>query len=349
MGQIDDIAARAGVSKWTAARVLSGDADYKRPTYAKRAQRIREIAASIGYQPNAAAAAVATGRFNAATLVLSRYAQRSYLPDYLLSAIQGGLASAGMHLNVAQLPDEELTDPARVPKLLRQLASDGLLINYITRIPRSMIELLERHRLPSIWINTRRDHDCVYPDDLGGAEEATRHLIELGHRRVAYLHYAPEWDAPHYSALDRRAGYLRAMAAAGLRPRVIGFNEPVADEDAHDLARGWLGSAARPTGVVTYGEGDAAVVLTAAYSLGMDVPGDLSIISFSAGGAIFPRLRLTQLYLQEGAVGETAAKMLVQKIADPSTPIGSRAIRGCILPGRSTAPAPGRAGRSRPS
>ena len=80
-----------------------------------------------------------------------------------------------------------------------------------------------------MWVNAKFEVDCVYPDDYGAAKSATRQLIELGHRRIAFVHFInPLFGATfeesrprfHYSVEDRAFGYRDAMREAGLSPRV---------------------------------------------------------------------------------------------------------------------------------
>ena len=92
----------------------------------KTAEKIRAAARELGYRPNAAARATATGRFGAVTLVLSTTGNRSTLPGELLGGIHDALDRAGKHLITATLDDDErLTDPHSMPRLLTEACSDG--------------------------------------------------------------------------------------------------------------------------------------------------------------------------------------------------------------------------------
>ena len=67
-----------------------------------------------------------------------------------------------------------------MPRLLTEACSDGLLIDYTHAIPPALLALIERHRIPAVWINSRQPLDCVRPDDEAAGYDATRRLLERG-------------------------------------------------------------------------------------------------------------------------------------------------------------------------
>lgn len=341
MAKIDEIAAEAGVSKWTVARVLGGETDYARPTFARRAERIRQIAARMGYLPNAAARATATGRFGAVTLLLSTRQGRGFLPEPLLEGIHDALAERNLHLNVARLPDESAPD-SLTPKQLREWSCDGLLINFLWDIPQRLLDRIRRYELPTVWINTKQQADCVYLDDEDAARRATRYLLELGHRRIAYAEYHQEnrIGTPHYSILDRRAGYEQAMREAGWEPMLLGVTHPVPYDSASEYSRKRLRSPDRPTAVLAYDVAPAVTLMDAARALGLRIPKDLSIMTFTWGGTVPASLCLSQMWLPEVEMGRVAVEMLAEKMKDRRRPQPARAVPCTLLPNRTTGPAP---------
>ena len=70
-----------------------------------------------------------------------------------------------------------------VPKILRTLMADGLLINYTNHLPEHLVDIVSQQRLPAVWINTRRENSAVYPRNFEAARSLTNRLLELGHRR----------------------------------------------------------------------------------------------------------------------------------------------------------------------
>ncbi|MEX0653739.1 MAG: LacI family DNA-binding transcriptional regulator [Phycisphaeraceae bacterium] len=343
------IAREAGVSHATVARILNGRGIYRRPTDAQRAEHIRRLAAQMGYRPNAAARATASGRFGSVALLLSTMGDRSNLPQPLLNGIHDALAAQGMHLTVTRLPDEKLTDAGYVPKILREVSADGLLIDYTHGVPAAMIELIKQHRLPAIWLNTKRDTDAVYADDLGLGRLATEHLLALGHRRIGYLGRKPAPDdnqVMHYSQLDRLRGHELAMRDAGLEPEVRRPALHRARQSRRDLLHAWLREPEPPTALLTYRGTDAQTALFVAQELGLAVPGDLSVMALGSPTTdwVADRWWVTSASPDERALGERAVALLEQKIAQPHREQPAVAIPGHVHQekGNTCAPTRGR-------
>lgn len=329
------IAEQAGVSHATVARVLGGRGIYRRPADARRAERIRHLAEELGYRPNAAARATASGRFGVIALLLSTVGERSNLPEPLLAGIHDALAERGLHLTVARLPDEKLIDTGFVPRILQETAADGLLIDYTHGVPDPLVELIGRHRLPAVWLNTKREDDAVYPDDTGLGRLATEHLLRLGHRRIGYLRHrmAHRPQTPtHYSLADRLDGYKAAMRDAGLEPMV---RMPHPDRDLQNrwqLLDAWLRGPERPTALLTYRSADAQTALFAAHGAGIRVPEDLSVMTL---GTLVPhwvgdRWWISTAVADEASLGREAVAMLERKIGEPDAAERSVAIPGYI-------------------
>jgi LacI family transcriptional regulator len=323
LGVLDDIAEAAGVSRMTVSNVLNGRTKETWPSTAARAAKIREIAAQMNYRPNSAAKAVVTGRFGALGLLSSSDISSGNLFPITLRAIARATAERDMHLTMGELPDEKLTSEGMVPKILREWAADGLLINYIASIPARMIELIEQHHIPSVWMNTMLKANCVYPDDYNATLKATEYLLQLGHKKIAYIH---PLSSSHYSAEERRRGYEQAMVKARCKPQVIGYEGPSVHTDWKELSRAWLCSAERPTAIVAYEAIYAYPVYCAALSLGLDVPRDLSIITMHDEPALDVGTCLTTMLIPAAKIGQVAVETLLHLIDNPDTVLAPRAL-----------------------
>jgi LacI family transcriptional regulator len=314
---IRDIAERVGVSYQTAADIL-GDSDVRRQRYSKQTrERIALVAAEMGYRPNAAAKAVTTGRFNNIALLLSTERNRSYLPASLLDGILRELTPRQMHLALARLDDRGLTDPVFMPRILREWSADGLLLDYTHAVPERMTQLIETNELPAVWINIRREFDAVYPDDKGAGELITRHLLELGHRRIAYLcliHGRDIFASLHYSVHDRVEGYEQAMRDAHLQPWTIIPEAGIGGVELVKWLRQFLQQPQRPTALIFESGRDLSAAAVAAASCGLSVPEDLSIVGFTDGDEQVGGLALTASRIDRSLLGADAVKMLLQTL-----------------------------------
>lgn len=322
MDKLKQIASEAGVSSSTVLRILRGENKEVWSSSIRRAQEVRALAQKLGYLPNSSARAVRRGRFDCAALVLSANRGHSYLPDELFNHIHDALGRQQMKLIVSKLPDEKLTDERLIPAILRSICCDGLLINYTDHIPQEMVRLLSHYKIPSVWLNTRQESDCVYYDDFGGAMAVTEHLLKLGHKRIAYLDFVmPEPpDHMHYSRIDRYAGYAQAMRAAGLEPYKREHFAGVPIDQRLTTTRQLLRSHHRPTAIISYDAAGERIMYAAALE-GLRVPEDLSVAMFAFRPAPDRQgsigRKISSAIVPSGKAGEAAVQMLMDKIDSP--------------------------------
>ncbi len=317
MTTIYDIAKQAGVSHNTVARVLNG-AQYIRPTYRKRAEKIRKIADDLGYRPNTSARAIGEGKFRAITLLLSTDRSRSSLSQGMLYGIQSAAAKNALSVNLSIVEDGQLEDENFVPKALGEWHSDGILINYHKTPPARLQNLLDKYQLPAVWLNYETEHDSVRPDDYRASRDATQELIDAGHRRIEYVCYIYRKENTHHSELARRDGYAAAMIDARLKPVCIDRYRDVNPDYSHSLDR-WtlrMKSADRPTAILAYSHTELTLLVTAAKAAGLDVPRDLSFVTFGEH-PIFSAINIDTWVTPDEAVGRRGLEMLMTKIAQP--------------------------------
>jgi DNA-binding LacI/PurR family transcriptional regulator len=311
---VDRIAREVGVSAITVTRALNTDSTYRRPTFAKRAERIRELAQKHGYRINSAAQAMSIGRFNAVGLLHSAEPNRSHINVPLLAGIHSALTSMDLHLNSAMLPDSQLSQGFAMPKLLRELAADGLLIDYLSSIPEPMREAISRHRIPSIWINTKLAADCVYPDDIAAGRIATEHLLAQGHRRISFVACT---NSNHYSLIDRIAGYQSAMREADLAPDVVRPSPMPERHGRFEVCRNWLERAELSEAMVVYGGNTCLPLVSAAMSLGIRMPDDLPVVTIERDIETSLGFALPTVVIPFEQVGRRAVEELQKKNQSP--------------------------------
>jgi LacI family transcriptional regulator len=245
-------------------------------------------------------------------MVASVQSDRSYLPDALLNGVYAAAEAAGYHLMLSKLPDEKLTSEGFVPKILRELMVDGLLIDYINQVPTRMMELIHQYVIPSVLINSKQQTDCVYPADFDAGRRATARLLELGHRKITYVDYSA---SGHYSAFDRCHGYVAAMKDAGLTPQPLRSERVQSARESLVRSMQILEAADRPTAVVACGQEHAIAMLRAAERKQIRVPQDLSLLTFGDALTDDPCLSITTLQIPEYDIGKLATNMLLRKIS----------------------------------
>ncbi|MEM6551200.1 MAG: LacI family DNA-binding transcriptional regulator [Planctomycetota bacterium] len=312
-----DIATSLGISQYVVSNALRG---VGRVAPATR-ERVRRAAREMGYLPNAAARATRGGRFGTVALLTSTDPMRSGLPHAMLRGIQDTLADADIDLVLNRAPDRELAEGTYIPRFLREHSCDGVLINYTDHLPPGFEESLSDQELPCLWLNTKRDADCVRPNDLHGGRSATEVLVRKGYRDIVYADYShpAEPVEVHYSARDREAGYRQAMEAAGLSPRVIRpTGGPVGVTERTAFSRSWLERDGCPEAVVCYSPGTATPIAFAAAMLGFSVPDRLRVGSINEQAQILMDHDTTLAVVPNRATGRLVAERLLEKVDDPS-------------------------------
>lgn len=303
-----ELARKAGVSQRTVSYVFTQPDRVAEGTR----QRVLDVARDMGFRLNASASAVRSGRFNAIALLLSTERHRSRLFMDTLDGIDDALVDRNYHLTLSRLPDEKLTSSGFMPKALRELMADGLLINYSTAPPIAMARMIEEHQLPSVYLNHIRKHDCVYPDDEAAGREITQRLIGLGHRKIGFINFTAE---VHYSTIDRRRGYEQAMQEAGYTPML--HVQSLSINDQESVLHQWLKQADRPTAVVCYGDALAMRLIHAAARQGLRVPEDISVASFHGVVSEMAGMNITTMKRPDYDIGHRGALQLLSKIDQP--------------------------------
>ncbi|MBD3178025.1 MAG: LacI family DNA-binding transcriptional regulator [Armatimonadia bacterium] len=334
------LARLAGVSQNSVHRALHGKSGLADSTR----HRILTLAAEHGYRLNASARSMRGGRQHAVALVMPS-GRGVHLPLGLALSALGKCEELGLHLHLAQLPGEELADEGRVPTVLSELAVDGLLINHILDVAPNMIDLIDRYRIPSIWINSLQEQDCVRPDDYAAGRDATRLLVELGHRRIAFLHFRSPLADAHYSVGARLAGYKDVLGGEGIGPRVaeapfspLSLRGSQAKDDRLRVVEALLSGDARPTGVVCYEADEASIALCAAYRLGLRVPEEVSVVAFAQQTPEACGIPVTTLEVPNWTIGAIAIEALEEKIATPGQSLSPRLAAFRLLDGATCAP-----------
>jgi LacI family transcriptional regulator len=278
----------------------------------------------MGYRPNAIARALRSGRFNAVGFISGRTLSRSVPPE-LTDGVDDEVALHNLHLVGGRYPDEGTISENTMPKLLRELLVDGMLFNYTKGVPPDLYCNISSPDLPSVWLNVVREFDGVRPDDYQGGQIGAEYLLSLGHRRITYfdpLHSEEHLtgrsvETYHYSAIHRYQGYMKAMTAAGLPPRLISRPSHLAEQDVIPILLETMRRPDRPTAILGYCEYGFGPLLLALGDFGLRFPQDLSLLLFAHHEYYLAGLPMDTVVVPHYEVGRHAVKMLLKKIESP--------------------------------
>jgi LacI family transcriptional regulator len=294
------VARAAGVSQSTVSRALRGDPRVREETR----RRVDAAARRLGYVPNSLAAGLVSRSTRTVAVVVSDLAN-PFFPA-LLTPVYDELQLMGYRVVLFT----ERTDIPTGQETLRRLLDrsiDGVLVTTATLDSRFSAELQQRG-LPIVLLNRyidAMDVDRVVSDNRGGAVIGGRHLIELGHRRIAMIG-GPDHVLCCRARLD---GHRSALEAAGLSPDdTLIVRTDLTLEDGHTAAVELLGRSPRPTAIFTCNDLQALGVYRAARSLGVRIPADLSVIGFDdlpIAALVHPALTTVRQPLTEMAAAAT--------------------------------------------
>lgn len=330
--RIRDVAARAGVGVATVSRVLNGRAHVAEPTRIRVETAIREL----DYRPSTLARNLSLGR----TLVVGVVVPFLTSPSAVVR-LRGAVEMLAASPYDLALIDVESEDRRRraFDVLGRADRTDGLLV--ISMIPDDdEVVRLRQARIPCVLVDGAHPalpHLIV--DDVAGGELATRHLLDLGHRRIAFIGDKPYDPYRPGSTRDRTAGYERALldAAVRLRHEYIRPGTQIG-EQARETAISLLRLAERPTAIFAASDLQALGVLEAAAELGLRVPDELSVVGFD-DIEIAPYAGLTTVRQPLHESGRRGAELLLGVLAgEPEPPPVTLPLE--LIERRTTAPPP---------
>ncbi len=332
---LKDVAMLAGVSVSTVNQVLKPQPGrhYSEAT----CKKVMDAANQLGYRPNGYAQAMRAGRFNSVALLLSTEKGHSTIPSGLIDGLLSALEHVELHLNVSRLPDAKLTHEGYLPRILRSLLVDGLLINYSSRIPVKMSDLLSRNRIPAIYINSKWDKNCVYPDEVAAGRLATEVLLEQGNKRIAYFdlsvgsHEIARGIA-HYSVTDRERGYRHAMEKAALEPIVVREHEPVPVKERAAFLAEWLRNHPDITAIVD-GPGSTTIPLLAGAAMTGRIVGRCIQVSWIGNQETTVMGAPVNRVTYSGAeLGRRAAAAISRLLEKRSRPIEPTVVQPTVIP-----------------
>ncbi|UZK67058.1 LacI family DNA-binding transcriptional regulator [Sphingomonas sp. M1-B02] len=312
---IKDVAARVGVSSMTVSRVINGQYGVGAETRAA----VQAAISALDYTPNVAARSLVTAAEPKIGVIYSN-ASAAFMSDFLIGVFEEASAR-GVRLVLLRGEGGKPPPEAR----LREFAASGV-AGFIVTPPLgespAMIELLGETGLPiaAVGAHAVENAICVRIDDRRAAYEMTRHLIELGHRRLGFV----TGNQDQVASAERLAGFQAAVQ------EVVEVRTAVAQGDfsfASGLtaAEQLLDADPMPSAIFASNDDMAAAVVSVAHRRQIEVPQALTVVGFDdTPAAVMLWPPLTTVHQPVRKLASEALRFLIAEIASTQHPLESR-------------------------
>lgn len=322
-----DVAAAAGVSKSAASRALLGQPGAS----SEVSNHVRKVAARLGYVKDIRAQSLKSTS-NRSIAVFVRSVRLSFYGE-LIAAVQETIEDAGYNLSIAAGSGNKLPHGGNLHALMGSRPAGVIIAS--GRLPASDIRTIADGQCPVVLAGSPSTSRTVgsVADDNSGAVEMSLRVAASGHRRVGVVTTSPTRS----STLGTRSQRLQQeLQALGIEPVTI----PI--ESKTDVPRqASLRRAAEQVTVIMC-PNDPILVSTweMLQSWGLRVPEDISLTGYDGIGQLAsPVFGLTTWRQPVEEIGHAAARQLLARITDPSTPATHEFLTGSYIPGRTLAPA----------
>jgi LacI family transcriptional regulator len=293
----------------TVSRVVNGGTNVRDST------RVAVLAAieQLNYSPNSAARSLAAGDATQIGLLYSN-PSAAYLSQFLIGALAAA-RRAGCHLVLEACESERPDEQAEATRSFASTSVEGVILPPPLSEAAPVRAELEAAGIP--WVSVAMGLPParslnVRIDDCEGAAAMTRHLLELGHRRIGFIRGNPNQT----SSAERYRGFLAALGEAGVDPRSV----PI--EQGYFTFRSGIVAAERlldrpepPTAIFASNDDMAAAAVGVAHRRGLHVPQDLSVVGFddtSLATTVWPEL--TTVRQPIATMAEEALTLLLARI-----------------------------------
>ena len=308
-----DVANLAGVSRTTVSFVLNNVPGMRISGDTRR--RVDDAARQLDYHPDAIARRMVKGRTSIIGFVLRQTPDQAYSDQFLPQVLIGlskAASSLGYHVLIEPAPPN--VDPGAYVRLIRERHVDGIVLSGPRFDDQDLLHTHARHE--PVVLMGQLPHaglPFVDVDNVGGAALATRHLIDLGHRRIAFISNA---NLAYTASAERLAGYRQALESAN-----IPFDESLVRYGDFTPASGERAMAdllqltSLPSAVFVASDTVAVGALKVIRNSALSVPHDIALVGFDdIPLSEFIEPALTTVRLPAYGLGWGAAELLIRLI-----------------------------------
>ena len=312
---IKEVALRAGVALSSVSRVLNDHPDVSTSMRA----RVLEAIAELGYEPNLLAASLRRGSSRTIGFIVPDL--RNPLFGSIVTAAQEVLSRQGYAAVITTSISDAERD-AEVARLLRHRQVDALIVSLADQTREDLIEELRRFRGPIVLLDREVDGlenaSIVETDHGSGMEQATRHLLSLGHERVALLTGSLQVRPSAQRVQAFRKAYREsALAYPEDLVRPIGFDPEFGEHSTIELLRG----PSPPTALIVGGNQLLTGVLRSLQRLGVRPGVDIAVVSCDdVPLSELHNPSITVIDRDVAEIGSSAARLALERLDDPDTP-----------------------------
>jgi LacI family transcriptional regulator len=332
MPTLRDVAARAGVHPGTVSRALNPET--RALVKPQTAQRVLKAAEALGYQPNPIARGLKTNRSMSVGVVIPDLTNPLFPP--IVRGIEDVLMGEGYSPLLVNT-DNNLEREAQLVASLRGRQVDGFLFA-TARVEHPLIAQLAEQGVPLVLVNRRSDRPhlpTVTTDDASGVMMALRHVVDLGHTRIAYL-AGPQWTS---TGQARLRAFRMGMSELGLDPSMVEETTVWSEQQGEAAVTRLFDRDGGCTAVLAGNDLLALGCYDFMQQRGIDCPSDLSIVGFNDMPFVDKvRPALTTVALPQYQIGAEAARLLLQRIREPQAPPKSVLLPLSLKVRASTAP-----------
>jgi len=272
MPSFKDIAQRASVSVATVSHVVNGTRFVSKEVR----DRVEAAMEALNYQPNLVARSLRRKQTKTVGLVVPDIGNQVF--SSLAKTVESTFAQLDYHVivsNTSYAVDQEIEQL----KTLLSKRVDGIIIASASPEMTHLVDFHQKNNLPIVVVVSKVDGneiDNVHSDDKKAGHAAADHLIELGHREIAYVDRLID----HTYSAARRQGFLATLRKQDIEVRedLIVRSDSFGFEGGYIAVRKIMGSNEHPTGIVCYNDTMAIGALAACNEYGWSVPQDVSIV-----------------------------------------------------------------------